>query len=206
MSFDRFGSWLRETPDEPGPDPQTTEGLLELLDAQAALLIDVATGASPFDSVNPRYRRRRRLLNTALQTRGLAAPFPFEDFQAWHGHWKAHSLGKHRFRRDRIAELPRRSRDAPEAALAGAQVADPGTTAPPGCTNSTNASTASCGSSVPPAAATCCRVRRPHKTDTAGEGAYIGNHYASRPRLCAVLAVEAWRSRLATLTAPTRVS
>jgi integrase len=41
-------------------------------------------------------------------------------------------------------------------------------------------------------------VRR-SKTDTAGEGAYIGVPYAARPRLCAVLAVAAWQVRLADL-------
>ncbi|MGI8681416.1 MAG: site-specific integrase [Mycobacteriales bacterium] len=40
---------------------------------------------------------------------------------------------------------------------------------------------------------------RHSKTDTAGEGAYVGIPYASRPRLCAVLAAEAWIDRLAAL-------
>ncbi len=37
------------------------------------------------------------------------------------------------------------------------------------------------------------------KTDQDSQGAYVGIPYASRPRLCAVLAVAAWRDRLATL-------
>lgn len=41
-------------------------------------------------------------------------------------------------------------------------------------------------------------VRR-SKTDKDAEGAYVGIPYASRPQLCAVLAVDAWRIRLAEL-------
>jgi integrase len=37
------------------------------------------------------------------------------------------------------------------------------------------------------------------KTDQHGEGTYLGIPYASRPRLCAVNAVQAWRDRLALL-------
>jgi len=46
-------------------------------------------------------------------------------------------------------------------------------------------------------------IRR-SKTDTAGEGAYIGIPHASRPRLCAVVAVHAWLDRLAALTGTAR--
>jgi len=41
-------------------------------------------------------------------------------------------------------------------------------------------------------------VRR-SKTDAAGEGACVGIPHASRPRLCAVLAIDAWLDRLAQL-------
>jgi len=46
-------------------------------------------------------------------------------------------------------------------------------------------------------------VRR-SKTDAAGAGAYVGIPHASRPRLCAVLAVDAWLDRLAQLTGTAR--
>ncbi len=42
-------------------------------------------------------------------------------------------------------------------------------------------------------------IRR-SKTDAAGEGAYIGIPHASRPQLCAVIAVNGWLDRLAALT------
>ena len=49
------------------PDPQRLEGLLELLNAQAALLVSVGTGGPQIDQVNAKYMRRRRQLNTALK-------------------------------------------------------------------------------------------------------------------------------------------
>lgn len=107
-------------------DPATVGGLLDLLDAQAALLVDVATGGSAIDRVNPRYKRRRRTLNQALQARGIAPPFPFDDLWAWRGDWKSRDIATYQGRRDRIAELARPAREALEAALGATQVADPG--------------------------------------------------------------------------------
>ena len=113
--------------DEPeDPDPATPAGLLELLDAQAALLVDVATGGSEIKRVNDRYVRRRRRLDPALKARGLAAPFPFEDLWAWRGHWQAQGMDKYQPRRDCIAALARPACVALEAAATGIEVADPG--------------------------------------------------------------------------------
>lgn len=98
-----------------------------MLDAQSALLVDVATGGSTIDRVNPQYRRRRRLLNDALRARGLPAPFAFEDLWAWRGHWKAQGLDTYQSRRNRIADLCRLVRETLEAAASGIQVTDPGT-------------------------------------------------------------------------------
>jgi hypothetical protein len=124
-----MSSW-DDFPEESEPDedldPSTVDGLLALLEAQAALLVDVATGGSQIDRVNHRYKRRRRALNEGLRARGLAAPFPFEDLWAWRGDWKSREIGTYQGRRDRIAELGRPTRHALEAALAGIQVEDPG--------------------------------------------------------------------------------
>lgn len=118
-----------DRPAEPDPDCSTLQGLLDALDAQAALLVDVATGGSPIDTVNPRYRRRRRQLNAALQSRAIATPFAFEDLWAWRGYWKAQDLTTYQSRRDRISHLARPARDRLESALSGAQVSDPGSSA-----------------------------------------------------------------------------
>jgi hypothetical protein len=59
-SWDDVPPW--ERPEEPDADPSTAAGLVELLDAQAALLVDVATGGSPIDNVNGTYKRRREIL------------------------------------------------------------------------------------------------------------------------------------------------
>lgn len=115
---------------EAGADsaPATAADLLELLDTQAAVLVNVATGGSSIHDVNVGYRRRRLVLNAALRVRGLPVPFPFEDLWTWRGYWKAQNLATYQSRRDRIAELTRPAREALEAILPGVQIADPGAT------------------------------------------------------------------------------
>jgi len=124
VSNDPFGPPPWETPEEPDPDPRTVEGLLELLDAQANLLVAVATGSPRIDVVNGKYKRHRRPLNAAMGERGLPSPFPYEDLWAWHGHWSQHLPG-YVSRRTHIRELAAPVRAALETALGGMQVADP---------------------------------------------------------------------------------
>ncbi|MCD2190979.1 hypothetical protein [Actinomycetospora soli] len=115
-----------EDSEEQEPDISTAEGLLGLLDAQAALLVDVATGGSPINSVNESYRGRRRKLDQALRARGMSAPFPFEDLWSWRGYWQAQGLTTYQSRRNRVADLARPAREGLESALAGVELADPG--------------------------------------------------------------------------------
>ena len=130
MNSDPFGRPPWETPPEPEPDPQTATGLLALLDNQANLLVAVATGGPRTDATNGKYKHRRRALNAALRGRGLAPPFPYEDLWAWHGHWSQH-LSSYASRREHVRELAAPTRAALEAALNGAQVADPGAATTP---------------------------------------------------------------------------
>ncbi len=129
MNSDPFGCPPGETPPEPEPDPQTTTGLLALLDSQAnlavAVAVAVATGGPRIDTTNDTYKHRRRALNAALRSRGLAPPFPYEDLWAWHGHWSQH-LSSYASRREHVRELAAPTSAALEAALDDAQVADPG--------------------------------------------------------------------------------
>jgi hypothetical protein len=111
---------------ESDPDTSTLAGLLDLLDVQAALLVDVATGGSRIDDVNARYKRRRRLLDGAPRAHGVSSPFPFEDLWSWRGYWQAQELSTYQSRRHRVAELARPAREALEVLLTGAQVSDPG--------------------------------------------------------------------------------
>ena len=114
------------TPPEPEPDESTLEGLLELLNSQAALLVSVATGGPRIQDINGKYQQRRRKLNVALRARGIKPPFPWDDLWAWYGAW-SEKLGSYASRRIRIAELAKPAREALEAAIEGVQVADPGT-------------------------------------------------------------------------------
>jgi len=127
VNSDPFGRPPWETPPEPEPDPQTTTGLLALLDSQANLLVAVATGGPRIETTNDTYKHRRRALNAALQSRGLAPPFPYEDLWAWHGHWSQH-LSSYASRREHVRKLAAPARTALEAALDGGHVADPGDT------------------------------------------------------------------------------
>lgn len=130
VSADPFGLPPWETPEDPDPDPRTVEGLIELLDAQANLLVAVATGGPRIDVVNGKYKRRRRTLNAAVGERGLPPPFPYEDLWAWHGHWSQH-LPNYASRRTHIRELAAPVRAALETALGGMQVVDPAATTAP---------------------------------------------------------------------------
>lgn len=125
VTSDPFGRLPWDAPAEPDPAPATTEGLLQLLDAQANLLVAVATGGPRIETVDSKYKQRRRVLNAALHTRGLTPPFPYEDLWAWHGHWSQHLSG-YAARRAHVRELAAPVRKALESALAGVQVADPG--------------------------------------------------------------------------------
>jgi hypothetical protein len=111
-------------PAEPEPDEKTVEGLLELLNKQAQLLVSVSTGGPRINDVNGKYGERRRKLNAGLRARGMAPPFPYEDLWAWHGEWS--NLGTWAKRRVHITKLATPTREALEAALQGVQVADPG--------------------------------------------------------------------------------
>lgn len=112
-------------PPQPALDERTLEGLLELLNKQARLLVSVSTGGPRIDDVNHEYQERRRKLNAGLRARNLAPPFPYEELWAWYGEWSA-NLGTYAERRVHVTRLATPTREALEAALEGVQVADPG--------------------------------------------------------------------------------
>lgn len=119
-----FDPWALK-PVESDPDPITLEGLLELLDLQAALLVSVATRGPRIADVNEGYKRRRRKLDAALRARGIQSPFPYDDLWGWHGYWSQH-FSTYAERRAHIAMQAVPARDAIEHALEGKQVSDPG--------------------------------------------------------------------------------
>jgi hypothetical protein len=116
--------WLPGERDD-DPDPQSPEGLLTLLNAQAAILVSVSTGGPKIESVNARYIKRRRKLNAALRARGIEAPFPYADLWEWYGYYSQHITG-YGPRRTFIAELAAPARQSLELAMEGSQVSDPG--------------------------------------------------------------------------------
>jgi hypothetical protein len=117
--------WASED-EEPDPDPKSLEGLLELLNAQAALLVSVGTGGPKIDQVNAKYLRRRRQLNTGLKARGIDPPFPYDDLWAWYGHY-SQEIPSYAGRRQHIAAQAGPAREALTVAIEGVQVSDPGT-------------------------------------------------------------------------------
>jgi len=110
---------------EPEPDAETVAGLLELLNAQASLLVSTGTGGPTINSVNEKFVQRRRVLNTALKARGVNPPFPYDDLWAWHGHYSQH-LPSYASRRQYIAQQAAPVREFLETAGQGVHVNDPG--------------------------------------------------------------------------------
>ncbi len=117
--------WLPGEPAERDADPTTLEGLLQLVDDQAALLVAVGTTNLPIREVNARYIRRRRKLDRGLRARGIKPPFAFDDLFAWHGYYGQH-FPKYFQRRAFISEAAAPVREALELAIAGVQLSDPG--------------------------------------------------------------------------------
>jgi hypothetical protein len=113
------------SPEEPDPDASTLAGLLGLLDAQQSLIISVGTGGPPIDSVNAKYERRRRVLDAALSRMGIDPPFPWDSLWDWYGFYSA-NLGTYAERRVNVRQRSKPAREAIEAAMAGVQIADPG--------------------------------------------------------------------------------
>jgi hypothetical protein len=75
--------------DEPTfePDDTTIKGAVELVEAQAALLISVATGGPRIERVESTYRERDAMLRTALRRWGVKMPFPWRSLWDWQGFW-----------------------------------------------------------------------------------------------------------------------
>lgn len=127
---DSVGVWFEEDADPPMTGSPADQAA-ELLDRQAALLVSVATGGPPINSVNGRYLETRRLLLALLRPLGWQYPFPFADLWEWHGHYKQH-LGTYAERRAYVSGLARDLRDALADMAAGVGVHDPGQPAPLG--------------------------------------------------------------------------
>jgi hypothetical protein len=119
--------FLPGEPEDEDPSALTPEGLLQLLDAQADLLVTVATGQrEKIDApINHRYERRRRKLNRDLSSRGIDPPFPWEDLFAWRGHYKQHITG-YKPRAAHIRDLAAPAREALRLEIEGVQVSDGG--------------------------------------------------------------------------------
>jgi hypothetical protein len=113
---------------EPEPDLSTVDALIEELELQAALLTAVATGGEDFrlKRVQRQYRDRRRRLVDALEQRGLAYPFPWQDLPQWYGYWRAKGLRTYHQREVTIQELVDPTIEALEHQRSGLRVTDPG--------------------------------------------------------------------------------
>ncbi len=75
-----------------------------LLMAQRGMMIAVATGGPPINTVNEQFRARRRRLSELLGSLGLQDPSPHDDLWAWFQYYKA-NLGGYADRRSYCNEL-----------------------------------------------------------------------------------------------------
>ncbi|MBM3334715.1 hypothetical protein FJY63_08645 [Candidatus Sumerlaeota bacterium] len=81
--------------------------LERLIEAQAALMIAVATGGPRIQSKNDEYREHREMIRRKLEALGKRDPNPFEDLWAWYGRWSSGDLPSYQSRRDYIGTLYR---------------------------------------------------------------------------------------------------
>jgi len=105
--------------------PATPAAIRQLVEAQAAMLVAVATGGPRIEDVNAEYQDRRALLERGLRRLGIEPPFPWRDMWAWYGHW-SQRLGSYASRRCFIAELAAPVLDRLDELEAGAVIDDPG--------------------------------------------------------------------------------
>jgi len=84
---------------------KTTEKLIEMIEAQRALMIDVATGGQRVSQVDADFRTRRLAIGQALRSRGLQDPNPYEDLWKWYGKWSGGDLPNYHSRRVYIGDL-----------------------------------------------------------------------------------------------------
>jgi hypothetical protein len=85
-------------------EPSDRNALVELIEAQRALMIDVATGGPRINAVNDEYRLRGIKIYTGLSALGLNDPNPYEDLWAWYGKWTA-DLPSYQSRREYVNDL-----------------------------------------------------------------------------------------------------
>jgi len=118
--------------EEPEPDVSTVEGLVQELEAQAALLTTVATGGPRIDTRQAEYKQRRQRLRPALRGRGLDYPFPWNDLWSWHGYWSANLVGPGAYaaRRTHIRDLIGPTLDALEQQRSGLSITNPAVSGP----------------------------------------------------------------------------
>jgi hypothetical protein len=92
------------------------------------LLTTVATGGADFRNkqLQREYKERRLRLVDALQQRGLAYPFPWQDLPQWHGYWTGKNLGTWHKRRMAIQERVNPTLETLEQQRSGLRVNDPG--------------------------------------------------------------------------------
>jgi hypothetical protein len=84
---------------------ENTDQLIEMIEAQRALMIAVATAGPRIQQVDTEYRARRLAIVQALRSRGLQDPNPYEDLWKWYGKWSSGDLPTYRSRREYIADL-----------------------------------------------------------------------------------------------------
>ncbi len=123
---DPWPSTSTPAPPPAEPNEKTVEGLLELLEVQADLIIDVGTGGEPINNVNDKYKAQRKRLNAGLKIYHLSPPFPWSDLWEWYHYYGEH-LSSYSSRRAHVSGLAKPIREHLERLLDNVQVTDMGT-------------------------------------------------------------------------------
>jgi hypothetical protein len=85
-------------------DVRDDETIIRLIEAQKALMIDVATGGQRINAVNAEYQHRRERINSLMRALRITDPNPYQDLWEWYGKWGA-DLPSYQSRREYINEL-----------------------------------------------------------------------------------------------------
>lgn len=97
----------------------TDAELIKAIEAQRALMIEVATGGPRIQEVNGQYIQRRAEIADELKRRGLEDPNPHGDLWAWYGRWSAGEMPNWATRRVYVSGLYQPLVDQVRAATTG---------------------------------------------------------------------------------------
>ncbi len=85
--------------------PMTDDKLVQLLERQRNLMISVAAGGPPINTVNAEYSAAYDAVDAGLRERGMTNPNPYSDLWQWYGRWRTGDLPSYQSRRLFVGDM-----------------------------------------------------------------------------------------------------